>query len=72
MIVRESRMREHTCDLPPPSAHRKGTVAECSRCGRRWKLVRVGFSFKNWRRTLWTTLGDFARRERGVNRWASV
>lgn len=70
-IVREGRRSlRYECYLPSPTEYCTGTVAECS-CGRRWKLIRIGWSFKGWRRTTLTALVDLVRGS-SVQCWAAV
>ena len=72
-VVREGR-KVHDCteSIPAPNSHDVGAVAACEHCGRRWKLAKVGFSFKEWRRTTPTLLHDLALRRRAICRWAAV
>ena len=72
-IVREGR-KAHDCtdSIPAPNSQDVGAIAACEHCGRRWKLTRVGWTFKEWRRTAPTLLRDLALRRRAICRWAAV
>ncbi len=67
-IIKEGKP-PHECELPPPSEHARGTVAECPRCRRRWKLRREGVTFLNWHLTL---ASKVTKRGRAKHRWASI
>lgn len=58
------------CSLPAPNAYGVGSVVECV-CGRRWKMRRVGWSFKGWNTTVPTKL-QFLFHSRTRNPWADV
>lgn len=52
-IVRKPKV-PHECHLGSPHFP-LGTKAKCD-CGRRWKVVKMGFTYKGWRRTFFSWL----------------
>lgn len=61
----------HECPLLAPR-FRMGSVWACPECGRHWVLAALGFSFKEWRRTIPTTLLDLIRGRPAKSNWASA
>lgn len=72
MIEKKPEPR-HVCNLPSPISFPIGTIAVCDEedCNRRWRMGRVGFTFKKWRRTPLTFLADLFRGP-GRCEWATV